>query len=114
MIVTMINIIVTSNNNIWLLIVKSLSEYYSRNNCCNDNCCFADNCCVEDCCCGPLNEGRWGITVKGGVPPEILMGSGSGASPCIADSSRLAPFGGNTICSGRVKLADATACGWKR
>jgi hypothetical protein len=49
------------------------------------------------------------ITVKGGVPPEIFMGSGSGVSPSIAESSRLAPFGGNTICSGRVKLADATA-----
>ena len=54
------------------------------------------------------------ITVRGGVPPAILMAIGSGASPAIADSSRLAPFGGNTICTGRVKLADATACGGKR
>src|SRR6516165_4796024 len=42
-------------------------------------------------------------TVRGGVPPEILMGRGAGASPAIAVSSRLAPFGGNTMCSGRVK-----------
>jgi hypothetical protein len=46
------------------------------------------------------------ITVKGGMPPAILTGRGSGASP-ERESSRVAPSGGNTMCRGLAKLAVA-------
>jgi ABC-type sulfate/molybdate transport systems ATPase subunit len=53
-------------------------------------------------------------TVMGGVPPVILMGRGSGSSPARDDSSRLAPFGGNTMCTGGVSPKAATAFEAKR
>src|SRR5262245_32364862 len=36
-------------------------------------------------------------TLRGGVPPAILMAIGSGASPSLPVSSRLAPLGGKTM-----------------
>lgn len=33
----------------------------------NYDCCYDS--CNTDCCCGPLNESRFGVTVKGGVDP---------------------------------------------
>ena len=39
------------------------------------------------------------VVLSGGVPPAILIGTGSGAAPLAADNSRLAPSGGNTMCT---------------
>src|SRR5262245_49973365 len=53
-------------------------------------------------------------TLRGGVPPSILIAIGSGTSPSLPDNSRLAPSGGKTMWTFAAMTSPAFAADAKR